>query len=148
MQKIEAAAREREDTQSKAALHSLEQEWGTKYAENMALAQRARTDFLKDVGGMTAEKERAVELLLGTPTWLKFLTKIGAGNRDPGFAGRGGAPGGFGNAQQAAQAEFDQLNADRVAGKISQGQWTALSAKGGKLEQLITTIAQGMAPMQ
>ena len=146
VQKVEAQAREQEDSQSKAALLTLQSEWGTKYQENMGLAQRARNMLLKDVSGLTPEKERSIEAMLGTSTWLSLLSKIGSGNTEHSFAGGDGAPGAFAGAHAQAQAEYSQIQADRASGKISNLAWSDLSRKGGKIEELINRIAAGAAP--
>lgn len=143
--KMQADVTAQEDAQSKASLLTLQQEWGSKYQENMALANRARTFFTKEVGGMTPDKERQVESVLGTATWLNLLAKIGAGNKEPGFAGAATPPG-FANTASEAQARLDAIQAQRTAGTLKDFQWRELNKTGGEIEQLITRIANGMAP--
>ena len=141
IQRMETDIRAKEDVDSKAGLLELQRDWGTKYQENMALANRGRAFLTQHVTGMTEDKERSLEALLGTPTWLNLLQTFGAGNKEPGFAGGDGKPG-FENSVTAAQSELDQLTADRAAGKITTERFRNRSA------ELADVIARGMAPAQ
>jgi hypothetical protein len=145
--KMETEMRAQEDAQSKAGLLELQRDWGAKYQENLSFANRARELFTSKVSGFTADKERAMEAMLGTPTWLNFLAEIGRGNKEPGFAG-GDAGKGFGNNAEAAKSELDSITARRTAGEIKDYEWRELSKQGGKLDQLRDAIVGGMAPMQ
>jgi hypothetical protein len=142
--KLQTELAAQENAKSEEGLLQLQKDWGAKYQENLSLANRARAFFTKEVGGMTPEKERTLEAVLGTPTWLNLLAKIGAGNKEPGFAGSD-TPSTFGNSASAAQAELDKITAERTAGTMTDHAWREFDKPGGRREQLIETIVGGMA---
>ena len=86
---------------------------------------------------------RTLESVLTTPKFLAAMWKIGAGNKEAGFAG-GDHPGGFTGGASEAQARFNQIQIERAAGKISDFQWRNGIEK--EALDLAQRIANGMAP--
>lgn len=140
--KMETELRAQEDTQSKLKLAELQQAWGSNFQERVALAGRGKEWLAKEVGGLNENQMRTLEAVLGTDKFMTAMWKFGAGNKEPGFAGGSGNPSTFGNTASAAQAELDQITADRSSGKITDLQWRD---KGKRVEELINAISGGMA---
>ncbi len=140
---METQIREQENVTSRQALAELEREWGSAYQERVALAQRGKTWLAQEVGGLNDLQMRTLEAVLSTPKFMAAMWKIGAGNREGSFAGSDGG-GQFGNSAAAAQAELDQLTADRSANKISDFEWRSEKFQT-KLRALEQRIVAGMA---
>ena len=138
--KLEAQIREQENQRSEAALLELKQAWGPHYNERVNLAQRGRDWLAKEVGGLSDTQLRQMESLLGTDKFLTAFYKFGEGNRESVFAGDSGNPKGFVGGAAKAQADLDQLIADRGAGKISTEEFRTKSS------QYMDIIANGRAP--
>jgi hypothetical protein len=147
--KLETELRAAEDRKSGEDLRALEVEWGPNYKERVAIAARGKEWLSKEVGGLNDIQMRTLESVLTTPKFMKAMWKMGAGNQELGFPPGGGTrPGGFeGGSVAAAQAEYDQLMADRSAGKITDAQWRATGSK--REQELAGIIAGGFAaPLQ
>jgi hypothetical protein len=141
VQKHVAFLMQRENEQSQAALRDLEQTWGANYQERVALGKRAQAVLSREIGGITDEQWRGLEGLFGTAKMMSFFWKIGAGNIEakfPGGDGGGAPPFEGGNSQ--LQAQYDQLQADRAAGKISTDEYRK------REKDLSERIAAGFAP--
>ena len=145
--KMETQLRAEEDTRSREALLELERQWGPNYKERLAFAARGKDWLAKEAGGLDEVQMRVLESVLGTSKFVTAMWKIGAGNREAAFAG-GDHPGGFSGGASEAQARWNQIQADRAAGKISNLQWADMSKPGGEIPQLIDRIANGNAPVQ
>ena len=141
--KMETQLREQENVQSQAQLLELERAWGTNYQERVALAARGKEWLSKEVGGLNDLQMRTLEAGLGTDKFMSVMWKIGAGNGEARFAGGNGNPPQFGNSVQAAQAELDQLTADRAAGKIPADRFRNRS---GELANIIASGMSTVAP--
>jgi hypothetical protein len=132
----------KQDTQSQTDLKQLEMEWGSNYKERVALAQRGKDWLSKEVGGLSDQQLRGLEATLGTAKFMATMWKFGAGNKEPGFAS-GASPTMEGGAS-AAKAEYDQIMADRSAGKIKDYTWN--SKEGiARRDALVERIANGNA---
>ena len=143
--KLETELRTAEDAKSAADLKHLEQEWGSNYKERIALGARGKEWLAKEVGGLSDMQLRTMESVLGTSKFMSLMWKFGEGNKEPSFAGDGKGGGkGFEGGASAAQAEWDQLYADRTAGKITDYQWRAPEFQA-KLNALVERIAAGNA---
>lgn len=141
--KMETELRKAEDTQSALKLTELQHAWGPQYQERVALAGRGKEWLAKEVGGLNDMQLRSLEAILGTDKFMTAMWKFGAGNKEPGFAGAAGNPSTFGTTASAAQAELDQMTADRSAGKISDFQWKAKYEQ--RSVELMNMIAAGRA---
>jgi hypothetical protein len=118
--RMETELRAKEDTDSTAALKNLEAEWGANYQERVSLASRGKEWLSREVGGLNDVQMRTLESVLTTPKFMAAMWKIGAGNREISFPGKdGGGARPFEGGASQAQADYDQLQADRAAGKIS-----------------------------
>lgn len=138
-----------DDRRAGEELRALEVEWGPNFKERAAIAARGRTWIYNEIGAPnpTKREERMIELALGgTTKFMKAMWKFGSGNQEIGSPpGGGGAPKGFeGGTAAAAQAEYDQLLADRSAGKITDAQWRSTGSK--RERELGDLIASGYAP--
>jgi hypothetical protein len=133
-----------EDATSATALKELEMEWGSNYKERVALGARGKEILGKDVGNISDEQWRSMEKTFGTTKMMSFLWKIGAGNTEASFAGGSGGGSGFEGGASAAQAEWDQIMADRGAGKINNYQWNDPKAIAHR-DDLVARIANGNA---
>jgi hypothetical protein len=142
--KLETELRTAEDAKSAADLKQLEQEWGSNYKERIALGARGKEWLAKEVGGLSDMQLRTMESVLGTSKFMSLMWKFGEGNKEPSFAASGGQGKGFEGGASAAQAEWDQLYADRTAGKITDYQWRAPEFQA-KLNALVERIAAGNA---
>jgi hypothetical protein len=142
--RLETELRAAEDAKSAADLKQLEMEWGANYKERVALGARGKEWLAKEVGGLNDLQLRAMESILGTPKFMAAMWKFGAGNTEASFAGGGGGGAGFEGGASAAKAEFDQLWADRSAGKISNFQWNDPKAVAHR-DDLVARIANGNA---
>lgn len=141
--RLETELRAAEDTASATALKNLESEWGSNYKERVALGARGKEWLAKEVGGLNGIQMRTLESVLGTAKFMTAMWKFGAGNTEARFAGGGGTPQ-FEGGASAAQAEWDQIMADRSAGKISNFQWNDPAAVKHR-DDLVATIANGNA---
>lgn len=95
-------------------LDGLKGEWGDKFSEKSEHARR----FMK-AAGFTDEETKVYEEAFGTASMLKRWSSIGAKLGESGFvAGDGG--GSVTVSKSVAQAKVQQLNADRIAGKIDE----------------------------
>ncbi len=142
IQKLEAELRQQEDAASTQGVLELQREWGTAFQENSAIAQRGAESMTKLVGNVSAEQMRAMEHALGTTAYLKMMHAFGAANSEGRFAGADTGTGNrFGNGAADAQSRLDQLQADRVAGKISDHQWRTLQPE---IDSLMSRIVAGM----
>jgi len=139
--RLEAELRAQEDAQSTAALEQLKQEWGANYQERVALGARGKAWLANQVGGLNDVQLRTLEAVLGTPKFMTAMWKLAAGNAELKFAGNdgGGAPS-FAGGGEALQAEYQQLQADRAAGKISTDEYRK------REPELAARIAAGFAP--
>ena len=109
-----------ENAQSAEALERLKVEWGANFQERAALGKRGQDWIGAQVGGLNDEQWRTLERTLGTQKFMSMMWHFGAGNREAAFpAGGGSAPGAFQGGAEAAQQEYEKLQADRAAGKIS-----------------------------
>ena len=143
--KLETELRAAEDTKSAADLKQLEMEWGSNYKERVALGARGKEWLAKEVGGLNDMQLRTLESVLGTSKFMTAMWKFGAGNTEASFAGgSSGAGSSFEGGASAAKAEFDQLWADRSAGKISNFQWNDPKAVQHR-DDLVAQIANGHA---
>jgi hypothetical protein len=142
--RLEAELKTTEDRQSESALNQLKMDWGSNYQERMALAGRGKDWLAKEVGGLNEMQMRTLESVLSTPKFLAAMWKIGAANGEGNFAGGGGGGGGFENSAAAAQAELDQLTADRTAGKITDFTWKSKEFQD-RITGLQNRIVAGMA---
>lgn len=143
--RLETELRATEDAASTTALKNLESEWGSNYKERIAMGSRGKEWLAKEVGGLNDIQMRTLESVLGTAKFMTAMWKIGAGNREASFPGNDGGGGGqFQGEAAAAQAEYDQLMADRSAGKINDAQWRATGQK--RERELADIIAGGFAP--
>jgi len=131
---------QQENDRSAAALKDLEVTWGANYQERVALGKRAQAFLGKEIGGITDEQWRGLENMFGTAKMMAFFWKIGAGNIEAKFPGGdgGGAPA-FSGGGAELQAQYDQLQADRAAGKISTDEYRK------REKDLSERIAQGFA---
>jgi hypothetical protein len=145
--KMETQLREQENTQSQEALLQLQSSWGSNYQERMAMAARGKDWIAKEAGGLDDMQLRTLEAVLTTPKFLTMMWKIGAGNAEARFAG-GDNPGAFAGGASEAQARWNQIQADRAAGKISNLAWADMTKAGGEIPTLIERIANGNAPSQ
>jgi hypothetical protein len=142
--KLETELRAAEDTKSAADLRQLEMEWGSNYKERVELGKRGKDWLAKEIGGLNDMQMRTLESVLGTSKFMSLMWKFGEGNKEPSFAG-GGAPGkGFEGGASAAQAEYDQIWADRTAGKISNHVWND-PKEIARRDALVERIANGNA---
>ncbi len=141
--KMETELRAAEDAKSATDLKQLESEWGSNYQERVALASRGKEWLAKEVGGLNDIQMRSMETLLGTAKFMSVMCKFGAGNKEPSFAG-GGEGKSFAGGASAAQAEYDQIIADRTAGKVSNYQWSSQEMQS-KIAGLVERIAAGNA---
>jgi hypothetical protein len=138
--KLETELRAKEDTESAAALKSLETEWGANYQERVSLASRGKEWLSREVGGLNDVQMRTLESVLGTPKFMAAMWKIGAGNREIPFPGQdGGGARPFQGGASQAQADYSQLQADRAAGKISTEEYRK------REQELANVIASGFA---
>ena len=135
--KMETQLRAQEDTQSQAKLLELQNSWGSAYQERVALAGRGKEWLAKEVGGLNEVQLRTMEAVLGTDKFMTAMWQIGAGNKEASFAGGNGNPAGFANSASEARAQYDQLQADRAAGKVT----TEVYRK--RERELAETIAAG-----
>lgn len=135
--KMETQLRAQEDTQSQAKLLELQNAWGSQYQERVALAGRGKEWLAKEVGGLNDVQLRTMEAILGTDKFMTAMWKFGAGNKEASFAGGNGNPAGFANSASEARAQYDQLQADRAAGKVT----TEVYRK--RERELAETIASG-----
>lgn len=143
--RLETELRAKEDTESAAALKTLEMEWGSNYKERVALGNRGKEWLAKEVGGLNDLQMRTLESVLGTTKFMTAMWKFGAGNTEASFAGgSSGAGGSFEGGASAAQAEWDQIMADRAAGKISDFKWKDPQAQAHR-DALVERIANGNA---
>lgn len=143
--KMETQMREQENTQSQQQLAELERTWGAQYQERIALAGRGKEWLSKEVGGLNELQMRALESVLTTPKFMAAMWKIGAGNKEAGFAGGDGG-GAFTGGASEAQARLDQITSDRASGKINDHQWRTTFEK--EVMSLRDRIVSGMAPLQ
>jgi hypothetical protein len=143
--KLETELRAKEDAESQTALKNLESEWGSNYKERVAMGSRGKEWLAKEVGGLNDIQMRTLESVLGTAKFMTAMWKIGAGNREAAFpAGGGNGGGAFEGGASAAQAEWDQIMADRSAGKISNYQWND-PKEVARRDALVERIANGNA---
>jgi hypothetical protein len=143
--KMEAHIQAQENAVSEQALITLKDTWGAQYQERVALAQRGQQWLSKEVGGLNDLQMRTLESVLGTAKFMSAMWKIGAGNGEARFAGGDAGAGGFKGGASEAQARWDQVMADRAAGKINDHQWRNMQAER---DQLQAQIIGGMAPQQ
>jgi hypothetical protein len=141
--RLETELRAAEDTASATALKTLEMEWGSNYKERVALGARGKEWLAKEVGGLNDMQMRTLESVLGTTKFMTAMWKFGAGNTEASFAGGDGG-GKFEGGASAAKAEWDQIMADRAAGKISDFQWKDPQAQQHR-DSLVERIANGHA---
>lgn len=141
--KLETELRSAEDAKSAQDLKLLEQEWGANYKERIALGARGKDWLAKEVGGLNDMQLRTMESVLGTAKFLSLMWKFGEGNKEPSFAG-GDKTRGFEGGASAAQAEWDQIMADRTAGKISNHVWND-PKEIARRDALVERIANGNA---
>lgn len=141
--KLETEIRTKEDGESKLKLAELQNAWGSNYQERVALAGRGKEWIAKEVGGLNDLQMRTLEATLGTDKFMTMMWKFGAGNKEPGFAGSNGNPSTFGNTASAAQAEIDQITANRSAGKISDLEWRTKAEP--RMMELVQIVSGGMA---
>jgi hypothetical protein len=138
--KLETELRATEDAKSAADLKQLETEWGANYQERVALAGRGKEWLAKEVGGLNDIQMRTLESVLGTPKFMSVMWKFGAGNREISFPGNdGGGARPFQGGASEAQAQYEQLQADRAAGKVSTEVYRA------RERELAEVIAGGFA---
>lgn len=139
--------RAQEKVQSELAMVELEREWGPQYKENMAFAARGKEIMAARVGGINAEQLSFLESQWGTSKMLSFFREIGKlGGEIRGLpSGDNNAGQGFQGGASEAQQRFNQYQADRASGKISNGAWADLAKPGGEIDKLIAAIAQGNA---
>lgn len=130
------------DAKSATDLKQLEMEWGSNYKERVALGQRGKDWLAKEVGGLSDQQLRGLESTLGTAKFMAAMWKFGAGNKEPSFA-NGGSPSMEGGAS-AAKAEYDQIMADRSAGKIQDYTWSSKD-EIARRDALVERIANGNA---
>lgn len=142
VQKMEAKLKEAENTQSQIQLAELQHAWGSNYQERIAYAARGKAWMANELGGLTDDQMRSMESILSTPKFLTMMWKIGAGNKEAAFAGGSGDPKGFTGGASEAQQRWDQMQADRSAGKITDFQWRAMEPER---EALIKQITAGNA---
>lgn len=123
--------------ESEKQMTALEQQWGAKFPEQRELAQRGFREFAAQFGlDDKAALDRA-ESVLGAANLTKFFAGIGALNAESAFAGADGK-GQFRTTVADAQAQIDQINTDRIAGKISDFQWRhEFEPKMMKLGQIV-----------
>lgn len=143
--RMETQIREQENTTSKQQLAELERAWGSQYQERVAMAARGKEWLSKEVGGMNELQMRALESVLTTPKFMAAMWKIGAGNKEAGFAGSDGGSAFTGGASEA-QARLDQITSERASGKINDHQWRTTYEK--EVMSLRDRIVSGMAPLQ
>lgn len=141
--KLETELRTAEDAKSAADLKQLEQEWGSNYQERIALGARGKDWLAKEVGGLNDMQLRTMESVLGTAKFLSLMWKFGEGNKEPSFAG-GDKTRGFEGGASGAQAEWDQIMANRTAGKISNHVWND-PKEIARRDALVERIANGNA---
>lgn len=143
--KMETELRAKEDTESATALKNLESEWGSNYKERVAMGSRGKEWLAKEVGGLNDIQMRTLESVLGTAKFMTAMWKIGAGNREAAFPGADGGGGSkFEGGASAAQAEWDQIMADRSAGKITNYQWND-PKEVARRDALVERITNGNA---
>jgi hypothetical protein len=146
---METKLRASEDAASQSALLKLQQDWGPQYQERVAIAARGKDWLAREVGGMNEVQMRTLESVLGTDKFMAAMWKIGAGNKEAGFAGGLTSGGGqFQGGASEAQTQLDTLQADRSAGRISDATWREHSKSGGLLDTLRDKIVAGMATQQ
>jgi hypothetical protein len=144
VQKLETELRAAEDTKSASDLKQLEMEWGSNYQERIALGARGKDWLAKEVGGLNDMQLRTIESVLGTSKFMALMWKFGEGNKEPSFAGGNASGKGFEGGASAAQTEWDQIMADRTAGKISNHVWNN-PTEIARRDALVERIAQGNA---
>jgi hypothetical protein len=143
------AMRAQEKAQSELAMAEYERESGPQYKENLAFAARGKEIFASRVPGLTAEKLVDLELNLGTIPMMKFFGEIGRlGGEMRSLPGQGNTNSGLGfqGGPSEAQQRFNQYQADRASGKISNHEWNELAKPNGEIDKLIAAIAAGNAP--
>lgn len=140
VQKMETELRTSENTKSQEALLELQRAWGPQFQERAALAARGKEWLSKEAGGLDEVQMRTLEATLGTSKFMTAMWKIASGNKEPGFAG--GGAGAFEGGASAAQAELNQITADRSSGKINDYQWRETASK--RVDQLRDIIVAGM----
>jgi hypothetical protein len=143
VQRMETELRAQEDAKSATDLKQLEMEWGQNYKERVALGQRGKDWLAKEVGGLNDMQLRVLESSLGTAKFMALMWKFGEGNKEPSFAGGGQGKSFEGGASQA-QAEWDQIMADRNAGKISNHVWND-PKEIARRDAIVERIANGNA---
>lgn len=143
VKRLETELRAKEDAESATSLKNLEMEWGSNYKERVALGQRGKEWLAKEVGGLNDIQMRTLESVLGTSKFMAAMWKFGAGNTEASFAA-GSSSSGFEGGASAAKTQFDQLWADRSAGKISNLQWNDPKAVALR-DDLVARIASGNA---
>lgn len=146
VQQMEAVLRTEENQKSTIAMAELERAWGSNFQERTSLAARGKQWLANEVGGLNEIQMRTLEATLGTDKFMTAMWKIGAGNKEGGFAGGDNNRPGFGNSASEAQSRLDELQRQRTENKLSDFQWRELDKPGGELEQLRDRIVQGMAP--
>lgn len=134
-----------ENEQSEAAKRQVESEWGANFQERSQLGKRGMDFIAKQVGGLTDEQWRQIERTVGTGKFMNMMWQFGSGNREMSFpSGNSNGDQGFVGGVAAAQAEYDQLMADRTNGKISDRAWRETGSK--REQELAAIIAGGFAP--
>lgn len=141
--KLETELKAAEDAKSAVDLKNLEMEWGSNYKERVALGARGKEWLSKEIGGLSDQQMRMMESVLGTSKFMSLMWKFGAGNKEPSFPGGSGSKG-FEGGASAAQAEWDQIMADRTAGKISNHVWNN-PTEIARRDAIVERIANGNA---
>lgn len=122
-------------------MEALGKEWGTSFDANRELAQRGYREFASRFGlDDKATLERA-ESVFGAANLTKFFHGLGSLNSEGGFAGTDGR-GGFNTSVADAQKEITQIQADRIAGKISDVAWR--KTYGPRMMELGKIVARTM----
>lgn len=101
---------------------------GDKFDAKVELGRRAAKGF-----GFDDAKLDAWAKAIGSTDMLEFFIALGDKMGEPKAAGGGNEGGGAGLTQEQAAAKLKQLNADRVAGKVSDAEFQRESQKLGPL---------------
>jgi len=150
--KLQQAYEAHENAESERGLQALRDEWGANFGERAAIADRgwrflqaqyARLNPGADgkPGQLSDTQKRVLESSLGTPTFMKLMNAIGAGNKEGSFAGDPNLnQGGFQGGESELDQQIDRIYKDRSEGKITDHEWR--TTKEAEYMKLLEAKAQ------